>query len=587
MICKRRFFPTCFLCRRALLQLQVLLSLFRKVEGIENMLADIPRGIWKLSQECEFDREASAFYDIEDKKFYTYADCSNEMKAILKRNTVDNWNGHPMLFCPGGEDGEVLFSGCAMTRWPLDVTAKTESLAASEEPNERRMVDGFGWRKQMQLTKLFENLVCAEAWRGEDAPDELFAYVPAEAKGKNGKKSLRKFPLASTGRKGLDPAILRNALARFSQANLPAGAKAGVKAKILSAIRRWNAAHPNQKIEVSEKSGGRDEYEISSCMFAGCTMASERFAGQDDGTADKHTHAIMSNGMVMPTGGHSHGLEILSVDLGEGVLCAITTSAYDYLTQPAVPGEASMSSNQQGSKPYEHRHVVRLTKDSATNGETDVTGALVTANSCNMSCSGKDIQMTRQEVCAGLRERAAKLKESDAEAAALLEKNASELEKEASADSVEAQIANRIKDGILITKEAYDQAVSAAKQSGKDELQKEISAKEEAAKAQAEATKTRMASVVSAGLKPEIVLGKDRTIQSVVSSIPVGAEGDKLFAERIEEWTSLFKAAAVPQKKESAASAGTPALHVLGSAEPALQKDKPQLTQQQRSMAIL
>ena len=115
---------------------KVLLCLYRKVEGVEEMLPKIARGVFFLSQECEYDREEAAFYDTVDKKFYRYGDCSAEMKAILKSNTVEDWNGHPMLFCPGGEDGVVIFSGCAMTRWPLDATAKTESLAASEEKHE-------------------------------------------------------------------------------------------------------------------------------------------------------------------------------------------------------------------------------------------------------------------------------------------------------------------------------------------------------------------------------------------------------------------------------------------------------------------
>jgi hypothetical protein len=555
---------------------KVLLCLYRKVSGVEEMLPDIASGQFRLSQECEYDREDAAFYDLTDKKFHRYGDCSAEMQAILKRNTVEDWNGHPMVFCPGGNDGMVLFSGCAMTRWPLDTTAQIESLAASEERNE------------MQLTKLFESLTCSEAWRGDDVPDELFAYVPAEARGKNGKKSLRKLPLASASRKGLDPAILRNALARFSQANLPVAAKAGVKSKILSAIKRWNAVHPSQKIEVSEKSGGQ-EVEVSGEMFAGNTMAAEMFAGKDDGTAQDHTHAIMSNGTVMPSCGHSHGLDILSIDLGEGVLCAVTTSAYESL--PQAPAPASSELAPRSGKTYEHRHTVRLTKESASTGETDVTGALKAEVSCQLPSGGrKEMEMTRQEVCAGLRTRAAAVKATDAEAAALLETHATELEKEASADSVDTIIAGKIKDGSLVTKEAHEQAVSAAKQTGKDELQKEISAKEEAAKAQADATKTRLASVVSAGLKPETVLGKDRTIQSVVSAIPVGAEGDKMFTERLEEWSFMVKAATAPAgKKDSAASAGAPdpKLHLLGGREAEPAADAKPATAAERSMAIL
>lgn len=173
--------------------------------------------------------------------------------------------------------------------------------------------------------------------------------------------------------------------------------------------------------------------------------------------------------------------------------------------------------------------------------------------------------MKIQEMCAGLRTRAASLKDKDADTAALFEQLAAELEKEVSADNVETTIAAKIKDGSLVTKEAHEKAVSASAQAGKDELQKEISAKEVAAKAQVEATKTRLASVVSAGLKPETPLGKDRTIQSVVSAMPVGVEGDKLFADRLEEWTAFKTASTVkPASVVSADTKPAPA-HFLGS----------------------
>ena len=164
--------------------------------------------------------------------------------------------------------------------------------------------------------------------------------------------------------------------------------------------------------------------------------------------------------------------------------------------------------------------------------------------------------MKMKEICAGLRTRAASIKDKDAETAAMLEQQAVELEKEVSADTVETTIAEKIKAGELIPKADHEQAVSAAKQAGKDELQKEISAKEEAAKVQAEATKARLASVASAGLKPETVLGKDRTILSVVSAMPAGPDGEKQFTERLEEWTALKAASAGKPKTASAASAG-------------------------------
>jgi hypothetical protein len=357
--------------------LKVLVCLFRKVSGVEEMLDDIPDRI-SLSQECEFDREESAFYDVDDKRFYPWKECSDEMKAILKRNTVDDWQGHKMLFCPGGEDGEVIFSGCAMTRWPLDVTAKTESLAAAED--------------------------------------------------------------------------------------LSAGAKAGEKQTILVATGHRNATRPSQKTEA---------------------------------------------------------------------------------------------------------HIVRLTK-AVSSVDTHVAGARWRG----------DVAMKIQETCAGLRTKAASIKESSPEVSAMLEQIAAELDSAVSADVVETTIAEKIKAGELIPKEVVEQTLSAAiadaRKYGRDELQKEISAAQEAAAKQAEATKTRLASVASAGLKPETPLGKDRTIQSVVSAMQAGEEGDKLFADRLEEWIAFKAAAAVPAKKESAASAGTGPAHCLGAQEPVAAPAEPQ-----------
>jgi superfamily I DNA and RNA helicase len=163
---------------------------------------------------------------------------------------------------------------------------------------------------------------------------------------------------------------------------------------------------------------------------------------------------------------------------------------------------------------------------------------------------------------------------------AMLEQIAAELDSAVSADVVETTIAEKIKAGELIPKEVVEQTLSAAiadaRKYGRDELQKEISAAQEAAAKQAEATKTRLASVASAGLKPETPLGKDRTIQSVVSAMQAGEEGDKLFADRLEEWIAFKAAAAVPAKKESAASAGTGPAHCLGAQEPVAAPAEPQ-----------
>jgi len=76
-------------------------------------------------------------------------------------------------------------------------------------------------------------LQAADAWDTVEAPDRLFAFVPV---GKP--KSERKLPLASVQKKGIDPAIVRNALARFKQTDLPANVKGRVLNKICAAARR-------------------------------------------------------------------------------------------------------------------------------------------------------------------------------------------------------------------------------------------------------------------------------------------------------------------------------------------------------------
>lgn len=86
----------------------------------------------------------------------------------------------------------------------------------------------------------------ADAWNTADAPDELFAVVPAEAKGPNGKKSLRKLPLASKQKRDLDPAIVRDALSRLPQTDFAGTGvtKDEAVAKICSAAKKLNIASP-------------------------------------------------------------------------------------------------------------------------------------------------------------------------------------------------------------------------------------------------------------------------------------------------------------------------------------------------------
>jgi transposase-like protein len=68
-------------------------------------------------------------------------------------------------------------------------------------------------------------------------PDECFAYVPPEAKGPDGKKSLRSLPYKNADG-SIDPGHLRNALARFNQTDIPSDEKAGVLKTLCNAARK-------------------------------------------------------------------------------------------------------------------------------------------------------------------------------------------------------------------------------------------------------------------------------------------------------------------------------------------------------------
>ena len=68
-------------------------------------------------------------------------------------------------------------------------------------------------------------------------PDECFAFVPDEAKGPNGKKSLRSLPYENSDG-SVDEGHLRNALARFNQTDIPSDKKSEVLSKLCSAAKK-------------------------------------------------------------------------------------------------------------------------------------------------------------------------------------------------------------------------------------------------------------------------------------------------------------------------------------------------------------
>lgn len=483
--------------------LDILFALSRKMPGVDEALDELAsaKNRWCVSGEWEYPSNTIALWDGE--KAVSYDDASEEMLSLIKPGTVDDFNGKPMALLCGGLDGEVLFTGCALTKYPADKNAKITQTAASEKV----LRLNFGWQNdkdRQEAASMFSDDTGASAWNTEDAPDSLFAYVPPEAKGKDGKKSLRKFPLASKEKKGLDPAILRNALARLPQSSLTPAEKAAAKRKILSAINSWNRSNPDEKITVSAKAS----------VIIGQTGPSE----------DGHVHDITSNLGIMPNEGHSHYVALTDYDPQTGILEGYTGTAY----LPSDPGTPY-------SRSVEHAHLIELGSGKGT-------------AACAASVVPPEVEekgMNKEKLLKFLRDQAKELTATAPTAAKVWESFADELAKagqdEELQQKVEETIAARIKSGDLVPKATHEGALTAAKKAGKDEVQKEIADKEKKDKEIADAKERRMKAVADAKLDPKFVLGKDRTIETLVASFSPDEAGETAFTERLEEWKVLRK----------------------------------------------
>jgi hypothetical protein len=88
---------------------------------------------------------------------------------------------------------------------------------ASKDPETKTDHNSEGGVIVKKATNEAAVVLAADAWNTADAPDKFFAVVPDAAKGPDGKKSLRKLPLASVQKKDLDEAIIRDADSRLGQ----------------------------------------------------------------------------------------------------------------------------------------------------------------------------------------------------------------------------------------------------------------------------------------------------------------------------------------------------------------------------------
>lgn len=124
--------------------MKALIAVWRNAKGVTEMLLDMATGKadWKVSMECAFIWDDAALWDGE--KFYPWSECGDDMKALVKPHTVEDWDGKKMALVMGGEDGYVIFNGNAFTEFPADKDAKISQFAASKEP--QGLLLNAGWR---------------------------------------------------------------------------------------------------------------------------------------------------------------------------------------------------------------------------------------------------------------------------------------------------------------------------------------------------------------------------------------------------------------------------------------------------------
>ena len=212
--------------------------------------------------------------------------------------------------------------------------------------------------------------------------------------------------------------------------------------------------------------------------------------------------------------GHVHWLRPIEYDPASGTLQGVTSSHFVLDENYNIVSE--------------HSHKFRLGTKVGASNPTPAAGH---------SRKG-DSEMNPKEVAAFLRKQAQELDEASPVRAAML-KQADELDQSGVAADAEGLIEARIKAGDLIPKAKFAQEVADAEKRGEAKVRDELAAKEKAELEAKAAFDKRAEAVKAAQLDLAFHIRKDKTIEQVVREIPVGDEGDKAFAERLEEWQCL------------------------------------------------
>jgi len=166
------------------------------------------------------------------------------MQTPLKeRENMSEQNQEEEIKPQEGEQYQYFMKRCMASGKEMEQCATVWKEAHPEQETEGET------QRQAQERQLTE----AE-WNTEyinNLPDDCFAYIePGGEKDEEGKtkpRSLRHLPFKNA-QGNIDHDHLVNALARLSQTDLSAEARAAAKEKLCAAVKTWNSEHPDNQI---------------------------------------------------------------------------------------------------------------------------------------------------------------------------------------------------------------------------------------------------------------------------------------------------------------------------------------------------
>jgi len=117
---------------------------YKNAEGVEKMLLEMAtkKDMWGVSFELSRDISMDAF--LWNGEFIRRFDAPEEMEDCVSGDGVDDYQGSSLVLVLGGEDGNVDFTGHAMTKNPADPDANVEMVTASSNSGESVRLLGYG-----------------------------------------------------------------------------------------------------------------------------------------------------------------------------------------------------------------------------------------------------------------------------------------------------------------------------------------------------------------------------------------------------------------------------------------------------------